>query len=98
VRMHCEKTDHAVRIIFEDDGAGISPEDKKRLFEKGFGKNTGLGLFFIREILSITGMTITETSETGTGARFEIVAPEGTWRRREKARRAGDAAPGNEEA
>ncbi|MEG3055210.1 MAG: hypothetical protein RQM90_03380 [Methanoculleus sp.] len=35
----------------------------------------GLGLFFVREILSITGMTIRETGKPGEGARFEIHVP-----------------------
>ena len=59
-------------IVVEDDGAGIAEEYKSRLFECGFGKNTGLGLFLSREILSITGITIHETGEPGKGARFEI--------------------------
>ncbi len=67
-------------ISVEDDGAGISGEDKKRLFERGFGKHTGLGLFLSREILSITGITITETGEPGKGARFEILVPKGAYR------------------
>lgn len=68
-------------ISVEDDGVGITVPDKKRLFERGFGHNTGLGLFLSREILSITGITITESGEPGKGARFEIVVPNGAWRR-----------------
>lgn len=64
-------------IIGEDDGAGISAEDKIRLFTRGFGKHTGLGLFLSREILSITGITIQETGIPGKGARFEILVPSG---------------------
>jgi PAS domain S-box-containing protein len=67
-------------IIVADNGIGISPEDKPRIFERGFGKNTGLGLFLSREILSITGISITETGVPGTGARFEISVPEGAFR------------------
>jgi signal transduction histidine kinase len=67
-------------IACEDDGAGIREDDKKRLFEQGYGKNTGLGLFLSREILSITGITITETSEPGKGARFEILVPKSAYR------------------
>jgi len=33
-----------------------------------------------REILDITGITITETGEPGKGARFEIAVPNGAWR------------------
>jgi PAS domain S-box-containing protein len=67
-------------IMMEDDGNGISAGDKSQLFMKGFGRNTGLGLFLSREILSITRMTITETSEPGKGARFEITVPKGEFR------------------
>jgi signal transduction histidine kinase len=67
-------------ITVEDNGAGIDPEIKKHLFERGYGKNTGLGLFLSREILGITGISITETSEPGNGARFEISVPKGVYR------------------
>jgi signal transduction histidine kinase len=67
-------------ISCEDDGAGISADDKSRLFTRGFGKNTGLGIFLSREILSITGLSITENGEPGRGARFVIVVPAGAWR------------------
>jgi PAS domain S-box-containing protein len=67
-------------ISVEDDGAGIPEGDKERIFERGFGKNTGFGLFLSREILGITGMTITETGIFGKGARFEILVPEGIYR------------------
>ena len=61
-------------------GVGIADEDKNKIFQKGFGKNTGLGLFLIREILSFTQITIYETGIVGTGARFEIQIPAGKWR------------------
>jgi len=72
--------DEVFRVVCEDDGAGIATEDKPRLFTRGFGKHTGFGLFLSREILSITGFTIAETSEPGHGARFEIRIPTGAWR------------------
>ena len=67
-------------IIYEDNGVGIDPETKKRLFMRGAGKNNGYGLFLIREILAITGISIDETGEPGKGARFEIVIPGGAYR------------------
>ncbi len=39
-----EKEGENFRITCEDDGIGISAEDKTRLFTRGFGKNTGLWL------------------------------------------------------
>ena len=62
-------------LIYTDDGAGIPAKDKQRIFEKGFGKHTGLGLFLIREILSITGITITENGLFGGGVQFELLVP-----------------------
>ncbi len=68
------------RIIWEDDGIGIPAGDKGRIFERGFGSHTGLGLFLVREILVITGMGIRETGTPGKGACFEILVPEGCTR------------------
>ena len=77
-------SDHPVgtglTIVIADNGVGIQQEDKSHIFERGFGKNTGLGLFLSREILSITGISISETGVPGKGARFEIAVPEGTFR------------------
>ena len=67
-------------ITYRDNGVGISAEDKEKLFQKGFGKHTGLGLFLSREILAITGITITENGEPGKGVRFEIAVPPGAFR------------------
>jgi signal transduction histidine kinase len=80
IRVHCQESENGITITCEDDGAGISLQDKKHLFIRGFGKHTGLGLFLTREILSITGITITETGTPGTGARFEIAVPKGKYR------------------
>ena len=67
-------------IVVEDDGVGIPEEMKARIFDQAFGRHTGYGLFLSREILGITGMTITETGEEGKGARFEISVPRENYR------------------
>jgi PAS domain S-box-containing protein len=67
-------------IVCEDDGTGIPSGEKEKIFERGFGKNTGLGLFLTREILGITGITIRETGVPGEGARFEITVPKAACR------------------
>ncbi|MCX6699377.1 MAG: HAMP domain-containing sensor histidine kinase, partial [Methanomicrobiales archaeon] len=67
-------------IVCEDDGEGVIATEKEKIFERGFGKNTGLGLALSREILSMTGITITETGEPGKGARFEMLVPNVAWR------------------
>ena len=75
-----EDTQSGAVITYSDDGSGIAPADKDKLFRRGFGKHTGLGLFLSREILSITGITITEDGEPGKGVRFEIRVPKGSYR------------------
>ena len=62
-------------LLVEDDGVGIPAERKEAVFRSGYGRKSGLGLFLVREILGITGMTIRETGEPGKGARFEIRIP-----------------------
>ncbi|GEM_PF-1238511 len=74
-----EKPDR-LTLIVEDNGVGIPEEEKLIIFDRGYGKNTGLGLFFAREVLSITKITIKETGEAGKGARFEIDVPKGGFR------------------
>jgi PAS domain S-box-containing protein len=74
------ESDAGLVLTYRDDGVGISADDKKKLFQKGFGKHTGLGLFLSREILAITGITITEIGEPGKGVQFEITVPPGAFR------------------
>jgi CheY-like chemotaxis protein len=70
-------TDNYLTVVWKDNGVGIAKEDKERLFERGFGKNTGLGMFLSREILSLTDTSIRETGIYGSGAQFEIKLPNG---------------------
>jgi signal transduction histidine kinase len=76
VRIAIEKTHDGYHILYEDDGVGIPSAEKESIFIRGKGKNTGLGLFLIREILSMTGITIHENGVVGKGARFEITVPD----------------------
>jgi signal transduction histidine kinase len=80
ITLSSQKTETGMVISVEDDGVGIAPGAKKLIFEKGFGKNTGFGLFLALEILQITGLSITETGEPGRGAKFDILVPEGLYR------------------
>jgi PAS domain S-box-containing protein len=67
-------------FLYEDDGSGIPVDEKEKIFQQGYGKHTGLGLFLVREILAINNMEIIETGTPGKGARFEIHIPSGKWR------------------
>lgn len=53
---------------------------KKEIFERGYVKNSGHGLTLSREILRITGITITENGEPGKGALFGISVLKGMYR------------------
>jgi len=63
-------------LVFADNGTGELSADKERIFEYGHDKSASGGLFFAREILALTGITITYTGESGKGARFEMQIPE----------------------
>jgi PAS domain S-box-containing protein len=73
-------SDQGFAIVFEDNGVGVPDSQKREIFKRGVGKNTGMGLFLTAEILAITGITIEETGTFGTGARFTIRIPTGMWR------------------
>lgn len=67
-------------IVIKDDGVGVPAAEKERIFLKGVGKKTGLGLFLSKEVLEISGIEIRETGGEGEGARFEILVPVGAYR------------------
>ena len=80
ITVTCHRTAGGMLVIWEDDGVGIPAEEKERVFDQGYGKNTGLGLFLCREILAITGITLQENGVPGKGARFELLIPKGKYR------------------
>ncbi len=77
-RVHCEKADSGeLQIIYEDNGVGISAENKPKLFSQGFstGGSTGNGLFLIKKMIDVYGWKIQEIGEHGKGAKFVISVP-----------------------
>jgi PAS domain S-box-containing protein len=79
IRFSSEQQNGELVVICKDDGEGIPAEDKEKIFLRGYGKHSGMGLFLAREVLAITGITIRENGEPGTGARFEIHIPAGSY-------------------
>jgi PAS domain S-box-containing protein len=77
IRFFVEDRDGARRIVCEDDGSGISESLRRKLFVRGTGKDHGFGLFLSHEILSITGIQISEEGRLGSGARFVMTLPTG---------------------
>lgn len=80
IRSWTEKDGDDLLIFLSDDGIGVPDELKERIFERGFGKNTGQGLFLTREVLDLTGMRIDEVGESGKGAVFRITVPPRSYR------------------
>ena len=80
IRISSQESSRGLVIVCEDDGVGIPADKKEAIFNRGYFKHTGFGLFLSREILGITGITITENGTPGKGARFEITVPKGMYR------------------
>jgi PAS domain S-box-containing protein len=80
VKLSCNREGDTLKIVYEDNGTGIPASARPTLFLRSKGKNHGYGLFLIREILAITGFTITENGEAKKGVRFEITVPPGSFR------------------
>jgi signal transduction histidine kinase len=75
-----EYAEGRVRVIFKDNGPGISPENITKIFNpffttKAVGKGTGLGLSLCYGIVTEHGGTITPYSNPGEGATFVIELP-----------------------
>ena len=78
---------NVIKITVEDDGKGIPPQYRDRIFERFFridkGRSreeggTGLGLSIVRHIVNIHGGSVRETGRADgrCGAHFEIVLPQ----------------------
>jgi len=75
IRICYEKSEDQLRLVYEDDGVGITPDEKLNLFKEGIGKGTGYGLYLIKKMMEVYGWTIQETGQPGQGARFLITIP-----------------------
>jgi signal transduction histidine kinase len=65
-------------VTIEDDGPGIAPADRERIFDVFFsnrGGGTGLGLPIAARIMQAHGGSVTVDSEPGQGARFVLTLP-----------------------
>lgn len=77
IRFYFEENNGVIKLIYEDNGVGISDENKAKLFSQGFttGNGSGFGLKLIKEIVDIYGWTIAEVGKSGKGAKFVIAIP-----------------------
>ena len=78
IRVHYEKMEEdGLKLVYEDDGVGISFENKPSLFKEGFstGGSTGFGLFLTKRMIDVYSWRIEENGEPGKGAKFTITIP-----------------------
>jgi K+-sensing histidine kinase KdpD len=86
IALRYQETPDGLLLIFEDNGTGIPEQMKEKIFERKIEGKNGMSLYLVREILSITGITIKETGTEGKGARFEMLVPKEEYRFAEKSR------------
>lgn len=78
VRIEAARRNGSARIRVSDDGCGIAPENRKRIFEPFFSLRqggTGLGLFLTLNFARRCGGDIHVESAVGEGATFEMEIP-----------------------
>lgn len=83
IHISCQEEEEEKRLIIEDNGIGIRPEDINRVFEKGFtglsgrqySKSTGMGLYLSKRLARKLGHDITIESEAGKYTRAVIHFP-----------------------
>jgi len=78
IRCELARHDTMARLIIEDTGRGIAPEDRDRLFTPYFstrGNGTGLGLAISSRIVSDHGGYIAAEPNSPKGTRFVVELP-----------------------
>ncbi|MGD1061151.1 MAG: PAS domain S-box protein [Methanomassiliicoccales archaeon] len=80
ISVDWSKEHNGLQVKYEDNGVGIKAEDKSRIFDRAFGKNTGLGLFLAKAILGVTSIKIDENGVPGEGVKFTMHIPDGSYR------------------
>lgn len=81
VSIASQRNGRTCEIVVEDDGDGIPPADRERVFERFYrrcddGEGTGLGLAIVRWIAQAHAGTITIEQAGRGGARFVASIPE----------------------
>lgn len=80
IRLRSERAGDRVRIWISDNGPGIAPADRERIFDPFFSTRrsaggTGLGLSITHRILAAHGGSIRVLNDAGPGATFELDLP-----------------------
>jgi signal transduction histidine kinase len=75
IRVYYEDGKEALKLVYEDDGVGISDDVRCNLFKEGCGRGSGHGLYFTAKLCKMYGWAILETGKYGKGAQFTITIP-----------------------
>lgn len=84
VQISQELLGNMVVTYVKDTGLGVSPENRKRLFQRFYRirnehtkdiSGTGLGLWIIRQYISAMGGSIELKSQEGAGSEFSVALP-----------------------
>lgn len=80
ISISCHTEGQLTKIAIEDNGEGIGPQSKEKVFEmfyRGSSTSTGagLGLYILKESVEKLNGTITLASELGKGTTFTITIP-----------------------
>jgi len=78
VETHHVPAENLIRIVVADDGPGIPPSEREKLFLPYFStkkRGSGLGLAIVRRIVAEHGGSIDVTDNTPRGTRFAIELP-----------------------
>lgn len=78
LRIETDETSLFRRVVIEDNGSGVAPEDLPHIFERFYhgkdasAESVGIGLSLSKTILKKESASIEAQSEPGKGTRFEI--------------------------
>jgi signal transduction histidine kinase len=84
VTISCQPIDGVARLVVSDQGPGIPPEERKRIFARFYRLDTpeavrtrgaGIGLSILRDFADRSGAGVTVDDAPGGGARFTIDFP-----------------------
>jgi signal transduction histidine kinase len=85
VDIHVDSQDNNVILTVSDDGPGIAPADRARVFERFVrldsdrarsGGGTGLGLAIVAEVVAAHGGTVKIEDRTGGGTTIIVMLPQ----------------------
>jgi signal transduction histidine kinase len=82
IQVSSELKADGLNLIIEDDGVGIAPEEKERIFSFMTPAGIPHGLSIAKRILEAEQISIEETGVYGTGARFVLHFPDGLYKRK----------------